>query len=216
MKLPRAKRSQQLSTSCRRIERKPPNDSSPIRTLACLIAFSIGVFAQQATNATLTGMVTDPHGAFVSGANITATHKATGVKREATSNNDGLYVLSNLPPGEYELRVEATGFTTKVTKTGIALKVGQTVTLNVPLEVNVSEAVDIDVDLRRRLIDHNASLVDGVVDSEEVQSSAAQRPQLSRAGVLDSRQQPSAEFRPDQNEYRSHLVGRSTRTRWRT
>src|SRR5688500_12022328 len=144
--------------------------SSPIRTLVCLFAFSIGVFAQQAANATLTGMVTDPHGAFVSGANITATHKATGVKREAASNNDGLYVLSNLPPGEYELRVEATGFTTKVTKTSIDLKVGQTVTLNVPLEVNVSEAVDIDIDLRRRLIDHNASLVDGVIDSEEVQS----------------------------------------------
>ena len=75
-----------------------------------------------------------------------------------------------MPPGEYELRVEAQGFTTKVTKTGIALKVGQTVTLDVPLEINVSEAVDIDVDLRRRLIDHNTSLVDGVIESREVES----------------------------------------------
>lgn len=144
--------------------------SSPIRVLLCLFAFSISVFAQQAANATLTGAVTDPHGAYVSGANITVTHKATGVKREAMSNNDGLYVISNLPPGEYELRVQATGFTTKVTKTGLDLKVGETVTLNVPLEVNVSEAVDIDVDLRRRLIDHNTSLVDGVIESKEVES----------------------------------------------
>ena len=143
---------------------------SPIRVLLCLIAFSISVFAQHAANATLTGTITDPKDAVVSGANITATHKATGVKRETTSNNDGLYVLSNLPPGEYELRVEASGFSTKVTKTDIGLKVGQTVTLDVPLEINVSEAVDIDVDLRRRLIDHNTSLVDGVIESSEVES----------------------------------------------
>ena len=143
---------------------------SPIRVFLCLIAFSISVFAQQAANATLTGTITDPNGAVVSGANITATHQATGVKRETVSNSDGLYVLSNLSPGEYELRVEAKGFATKATKTGIALKVGQTVTLDVPLEISVSEAVDIDVDLRRRLIDHNTSLVDGVIESSEVES----------------------------------------------
>ena len=144
--------------------------NSLIRTLSCLIAFPISVFSQQAANATLTGMVTDPHDAVIFGANITATHKATGVRRETTSNNDGLYVLANLPPGEYELRVEAKGFTTKVTKTGIDLTVGQTVTLNVPLEINVSEAVEIDTDLRPPLIDHNASLVNGVVHSKEVES----------------------------------------------
>ncbi len=92
---------------------------------------SISVLAQQAANATLTGTITDPNGAVVAGASITATQKATGVKRETVSNDEGLYVLSNMAPGEYELRVEAKVSQTKVTKTAVALKVGQTVTLNV-------------------------------------------------------------------------------------
>ena len=63
------------------------------------------VYSQQAANATLTGTVTDPHGAVVSGVTITAIQKATGVKRETVTNDAGLYVLSNLAPGDYELSV---------------------------------------------------------------------------------------------------------------
>ena len=61
--------------------------------------------AQQAANATLTGTITDPHGTVVSGVSVTATQKATGVKRETVTNDDGLYVLSNIAPGDYELRI---------------------------------------------------------------------------------------------------------------
>ena len=143
---------------------------SPIRVLLCLISCAISVFTQQAANATLTGTVTDPQAAVVAGVHITATHKATGVKRETVSNEDGLYVLLNLPPGDYELRVEAKGFTTKITKTGITLQVGQTVTLNVLLEINLNASVIVDLDTRRSLIDHSASLVDGVIESSEVES----------------------------------------------
>ena len=143
---------------------------SPIKALVCLIAFAFSVFGQQAANATLTGTITDPQEAVVAGVRITATHTATGVKRETVSNEDGLYVLSNLPPGEYELRVEAKGFTTKVIKTGVALKVGQTVTLNVPLEIGVSETVIVDQEDRRQLIDNTNSLIDGIIESREVES----------------------------------------------
>ena len=78
-------------------------------------------FSQQAANATLTGTITDPRGAVVSGASVTATHKATGVKRDTTTNDSGLYVLSNMPPGDYELKVAAQGFSTKVSKADISL-----------------------------------------------------------------------------------------------
>ena len=137
-----------------------------------LLIFSaqIMAFSQQAANATLTGIITDPHGAVVSGVSVTATHKATGVKRETVSNDDGLYVLSNLAPGDYELRIEAKGFTTKVSKTLVSLKVGETVTLNVPLEVGVSESVVVDLIPQRQLIDNSNSLIDGIVDSREVES----------------------------------------------
>jgi Carboxypeptidase regulatory-like domain len=149
--------------------------SSPRRIFAVLslIVFSspFAAFSQQAANATLTGTITDPHGAVVSGVSITATQKATGVKRETVSNDDGLYVLSNMAPGDYELRIEAKGFITKVSKTDVSLKVGQTATVNVPLEIGVTESVVIDdLDPARPLIDNSDSLIHGIIESREVES----------------------------------------------
>src|SRR5215208_4274063 len=140
--------------------------------LFVLLIFSAStiVFSQQAANATLTGTITDPHDAVVSGVNVIATQKATGVKRDTVSNEDGLYVLSNMAPGDYDLRVEAKGFTTKVSKTAVSLKVGQTVTLNVPLEIGVNESVVVDLDTQRQLIDNSDSLIHGIIDSREVES----------------------------------------------
>lgn len=128
------------------------------------------VFAQQAANATLTGTVADQHGALVPGVKITATHVATGAKRETTTNSDGIYVFSNMSPGDYELRIEARGFSTKVTKTPVPLKVGQTVTLDVPLEIDVNEKVVIDLETYRPLIDNSGSLINSVIESREVES----------------------------------------------
>lgn len=135
--------------------------------LACLQA---SVLAQQAARATLTGIVTDPHGAAVPGVKITATLESAGVRRETMSNNEGLYVLTDLVPGEYELRVEAQGFITKVSKVPVSLKVGQTVTLNVPLEIGISETQVVELIHDRSLIDNTASLVQGVIESREVET----------------------------------------------
>src|SRR5262245_17625230 len=96
--------------------------------------------AQQAANATLTGTIVDTAGALVPNAKLTATHTATGVHRETLSNEDGLYVFSNMPPGSYELRIEATGFGTQVFKS-VSLKVGQTLTFNLQLDVELTRAI---------------------------------------------------------------------------
>ena len=85
------------------------------------LCLHLPAFGQQAANATLTGTITDPRGAVVSGASVTATHQATGVKRDTTTNDSGLYVLSNMPPGDYELKVAAQGFSSKVSKADISL-----------------------------------------------------------------------------------------------
>src|SRR6185369_8122892 len=91
--------------------------------LVCCLQAS--VLAQQAARATLTGIVTDPNGAAVPGVKVTATLEAAGIRRETMSNNEGLYVLTDLAPGEYELRVEGRGFVTKVSRVPISLNVGQ-------------------------------------------------------------------------------------------
>jgi len=135
-----------------------------------LAALPASILGQQAARATLTGIVTDPHGAAVPGVKVTATLESAGIRRETISNNEGLYVLTDLVPGEYELRVEAKGFITKVSKVPLSLQVGQSVTLNVPLEIGLSETQVIELIHDRSMIDNTASVVQGVIDSREVQT----------------------------------------------
>jgi len=130
----------------------------------------VPAFAQQAASATLTGAVIDPKGAVVGGVTVTATNVATGIKRETTTNEDGFYVLSNLPPGDYTVRLKMPGYATEVERTGVTLKVGQTVTLNVPVQDLILDPVQVQVEEYRPLIDGNTSLIDSVIDSREVES----------------------------------------------
>jgi uncharacterized protein YfaS (alpha-2-macroglobulin family) len=58
----------------------------------------------------LAGRVTDPNGAAVPGAKVNATHSVTMKMDEATTDDDGRFLLRNLPAGIYELRIEAPGF----------------------------------------------------------------------------------------------------------
>ena len=143
------------------------------RSLATLVLFlgllPATVLAQQAARGTLNGTVTDPNGAVVAGVKITATLEAAGIRRETVTNDQGLYVLTDLLPGEYELRAEAKGFRTQVVK-AISLKVGQSVTLDVPLEIGIQAEVIADTFGAPSLIDNTASVVQGVVDSREVES----------------------------------------------
>lgn len=139
--------------------------------LCLLLALATAALGQQGTRATLTGVVTDPNGAVVPGVNITATQIATGVRRQTTSNDEGLYVLTDLAPGDYEIRVEANGFSTKVSKVPVPVKVGESITLNVPLEVGTPELTVVDlVDPGKQAIDTSNSLVQGVIESREVDS----------------------------------------------
>src|SRR3954454_22185362 len=108
-----------------------------------IISAYLSAFAQQAANATLAGNIVDQMGAVIANTKITATQTATGVIRETISNEVGFYVFSNITPGEYELKFDAVGFATKAIK-AVSLNVGQTVTLNVQLEVSMKDALNVD------------------------------------------------------------------------
>jgi amino acid transporter len=71
----------------------------PIRFLICVLFISAqGLLAmgQQTGTGAITGRIIDPVGAVVSGATVTATNKATGVKRETQTNDEGAYLPANL------------------------------------------------------------------------------------------------------------------------
>ena len=86
---------------------------------------------------TINGSVTDPSGAVVAGATITATEVDTSLARTTVSNQDGLYVISGLRPTRYTLSIEGRGFR-QVTQSGIVLEANDTVTINVKLEVGAT------------------------------------------------------------------------------
>lgn len=106
-----------------------------------IIALGISAMAQsQAAAADLSGTVTDPNGAVVSGATIQAKGIGTGINRTVTSNAEGVYQFIGLPPGEYEISAEASSFK-KVIISPVRLTVGQSADLTIKLELGTATAV---------------------------------------------------------------------------
>src|SRR5437016_11314764 len=88
------------------------------------------IFSQGTSVAQLNGTVRDASGGSVAKATLTLREVDTNRTYGAVANENGLYVIPNLPPGKYELTTGATGFT-KSTQTGIVLTVGQVATIDV-------------------------------------------------------------------------------------
>ncbi len=97
----------------------------------------------QVFTGTISGIITDPNAAAVSGATLRAKNEATGETRTVTSNAEGLYTFSQLIPGSYEVSAEMQGFKRAVTKE-VRLSVNQTVELNLSLQLGeVSQTVEV-------------------------------------------------------------------------
>ena len=111
-----------------------------IRVLALL--WAAAAFAQLNTGS-ITGIVTDPSGAFVPGAKVTVRNMATNVTRETVTSGAGAYTVSNLVVGTYEVAFQAPAFK-KLVRTGLALDVTQVVRVDAAMEVGaVTESVEV-------------------------------------------------------------------------
>src|SRR5215207_7030459 len=78
--------------------------------LVGLFLFPLGISAQTGTSGQLTGNVTDPNGAVVPDATVTATQIETGAKRTLVTNADGNFAFPNLGIGTYRVVVTKQGF----------------------------------------------------------------------------------------------------------
>ncbi len=106
--------------------------------LCCLVLFFSGAAAvAQTITASIRGTVTDPSGAVVAGADVTATNVATNVASHTTSNKSGLYNFQFLTLGNYTVTATATGFNS--TSVGpIHLQIDQIATVNPQLSVGTA------------------------------------------------------------------------------
>ena len=104
----------------------------------CLLAVATPVFAQTDTSA-LSGTISDSSGAVVANAKVNIHNDATRTDRDAITNENGNFTITNLAPGRYTVRVEATGFQTTTLsdvqvdpnigrRIDVALKVGESTT----------------------------------------------------------------------------------------
>jgi hypothetical protein len=138
--------------------------------LSLVVGSATGAIGQQAATSTLGGRVSDPAGAVIAGARVTLTHKATGARRETLTNEDGLYVLTNLSPGEYEMRIEQTGFKQLVSSPGLTLLVGQQQTFDATLEVGRISDQTIEQVGTMPLVNRESAIVDGTIDARQIAS----------------------------------------------
>ncbi|HEX8708103.1 MAG TPA: TonB-dependent receptor [Pyrinomonadaceae bacterium] len=173
---------------------RPPSVVASL-LLVCLLALNTA--AQQSATATLSGIIRDPNGAVISGAQVTARQKATGIERRTTTNDEGLYVLTNLPPDEYEVKAEAANFAMKALEAPIVLQVGQSVRLDITLEVNPKTATIIIDDIDNiPLIDTLSSKVDRVINEREIASLPLNGRNFLELALLVPGNSPAPNFDP--------------------
>src|SRR5207245_3518776 len=104
--------------------------------VVCIVlALAVGSMCAQVSTGSVQGTVSDPSGAVVPGARLTATNTATGVSFATESNADGLYRFAVLLVGTYDLTVEKQGFTTQ-TRKAIDVTVGAKIALDWKLAVS--------------------------------------------------------------------------------
>ena len=141
----------------------------PFRALAItVLLMSIGIqaFAQNATGA-IKGVVKDPNNAVVTTAVATATSKATGSVRKLNAGSDGVFVFESLQPGDYEVKVEAQGFSTQVQI--LTVQVGGTTTADFSVSVGAtSQTVDVTADAP--VINTTDTVVGGIIGRDRVEN----------------------------------------------
>lgn len=91
----------------------------------------------QAPTATLRGQVTDPSGALVTNATVTAVVPG-GQTRTAATNQRGVYEIGNLPPGKYTVTANAKGFAV-FAEISVEVTAGQVAQFNIALDINVEK-----------------------------------------------------------------------------
>ena len=113
--------------------------------VVALVALLSGAFAARAQDvtATITGTISDPSGAPIVGATVTAHDTERGTNWSAVSNQAGLYNIIRIPVGTYTLKVENKGFQTAAVP-AFTLVLNQTARIDVPLKMGaVSETVEV-------------------------------------------------------------------------
>jgi len=161
--------------------------------LALSLAFiATSAAAQSTTTGSIEGLVTDPNGAVVRGATVTATSPNLISPQAATTSDDGRYQILNLPPGSYKITIEGSGFA-KYEQDNIAVNLGRTATGDATLRLaGATETVTVT---GASAVDTAATTTGNNVSTDQFSNFPTQRtvqglytiaPTVTRSGLRDA------------------------------
>jgi hypothetical protein len=136
------------------------------RCLAISLPLLYAIAANAQFTGTISGFVTDPTGAAVPDATVTATLIAQQIVRTAASNAEGHYVFNAMPPGEYRITAEKTGFQ-QLVQSSVILATNQNVRVDLSMRLGqVSETVEVTASAP--LVDTKSPALASLVDDRRV------------------------------------------------
>jgi hypothetical protein len=135
--------------------------------LMCVLIFAVSALGQTGTSA-LSGVVSDQQGRAVVGANVTLTNVGTNATRTTQTTDAGVYIFDLLPPGEYRIEVEATGFRKAVVESAKAL-IGKPTEVNIPLEIGqVNQIVEVSISAQANQINTQDASLGNVLETSQI------------------------------------------------
>jgi hypothetical protein len=137
--------------------------------MAIVVVLSAAIVVGQTFRGTILGSVTDPSGAFISGATVKIRNIATGLERTTTTSADGSYSLPELPIGTYSVTVTQTGFETFIA-TSVAVDVATERRVDAALKTGeVSTRVEVSAD-ELPLVETTSNELGGVITAQTVEN----------------------------------------------
>jgi hypothetical protein len=111
-------------------------------TVLCFITFVlfINTGSGQSATGTVSGIVLDPSGGVIAGAEVLIINNATGVQYPGKANSEGYYVVPNIPPGTYRIQVSNSGFKT-IIKPDIVIHVEDALAINFTLPIGAASEI---------------------------------------------------------------------------
>lgn len=134
--------------------------------LLCFCLVTGSAFAQTITG-TLTGLVSDPSGAAVSGAKVSVRNVSTNQVLDVTTSKSGEYSAANLEPAVYELSISAPGFATSVVSK-VNLLTSATLRNDVQLVIGAADKT-VDVTSAPDAITTDSSSIGDVIEGVQVE-----------------------------------------------
>jgi Carboxypeptidase regulatory-like domain len=139
-----------------------------ILVLVSSLLLSSSILAQTTiSTGSIVGTVADPAGAVVEGAKVLITNKGTSQVITTTTTSSGTFTSGALTPGQYAVRIEASGFSTA--EMGVIVQVNTTASANVKLTLGQSSQV-IEVQASELAVNTEQATVQGVLTSEQIEN----------------------------------------------